>query len=374
MSVAACFVGGWGHAQPLLPVVGLARELGHRVTWAGQEAVLGRLAALGDDVVAVGPDTLGSDAMPLVPVDREMERAVMRDHFVGEFGRHRARRLGAWFDEHRPDIVVCDEVDVGAVIAAEQRGLPCVVVADIVAGRLTSDAVIGEAWRALRSAHGLDDDPVGHRRWGAIGLFPAPRGLRDPSLPWPAQLVSVRPSILGDVDAARNASSEGTLVYATLGTVFNLESGDLLDRLAVALDRCGRDTLLTVGPHVDATRFAAGPRVRVERFADHRQVFPRAAAVVFHGGSGTLVDALALGVPVVVLPMGADQPDNADRCTELGIGIVLDPLAANSDEIATAVDRVIDEPRFAASAAALAGEARTQPRLTDVDALVALLT
>jgi UDP:flavonoid glycosyltransferase YjiC (YdhE family) len=95
---------------------------------------------------------------------------------------------------------------------------------------------------------------------------------------------------------------------------------------------------------------------------------------VFHGGSGTLVDALALGVPVVVLPMGADQPDNADRCAELGVGIVLDALTANTDEIATSIDRVIDEPSFAAAATAIADEARQQPRLADVDELVECLT
>jgi UDP:flavonoid glycosyltransferase YjiC (YdhE family) len=95
---------------------------------------------------------------------------------------------------------------------------------------------------------------------------------------------------------------------------------------------------------------------------------------VFHGGSGTLVEALAFGVPVVLLPMGADQPDNADRCVELGVGTVLDPLTATADEIADAIDRVIGEPRFTAAVDVLADEARTQPAVADVTALVDLLT
>jgi hypothetical protein len=375
MSVAACFVGGWGHARPLLPVVRLARQLGHAITWAGQESVLGRLAALGDATVPIGPTTLQTEALPLLAVDRPMERSVMRDHFVTEFGDVRARALGAWFEEHRPDVVVCDEVDVGAVIAAEQRSVPCVVVADILAGRLTADDVIGDAWRTLRAAHGLDDDPTGEPRWGTLGIYPAPRSLRDPVLAWPPRLVPVRPPILDDVGELSNTAPDRSLVYATLGTVFNLESGDLLDRLAVALDRCGRRSILTVGPHVDVARFVAkAPDVRIEPFADHGQVLPRAAVVVFHGGSGTLVEALAFGVPVVVLPMGADQPDNADRCVELGVGTVLDPLTATADEIADAIDRVIGEPRFTAAVDVLADEARTQPAVADVTALVDLLT
>ena len=55
-----------------------------------------------------------------------------------------------------------------------------------------------------------------------------------------------------------------------------------------------------------------------------------------HGGSGTIVDALSLGIPVVVLPMGADQVDNADRCEALGTNIALDPLTATLTEIADA--------------------------------------
>jgi UDP:flavonoid glycosyltransferase YjiC (YdhE family) len=95
--------------------------------------------------------------------------------------------------------------------------------------------------------------------------------------------------------------------------------------------------------------------------------------VVCHGGSGTLLAALALGIPVVVLPMGADQPDNGDRCTALGCGVVLDATVATTDEIADAVDLVAHDDRFRRSAERLAAEARSQPSLEQITELRALL-
>ena len=47
MSVLATFVGGWGHAEPLLELARLARTLGHRMTFTGQAAILPRPEALG---------------------------------------------------------------------------------------------------------------------------------------------------------------------------------------------------------------------------------------------------------------------------------------------------------------------------------------
>ena len=86
--------------------------------------------------------------------------------------------------------------------------------------------------------------------------------------------------------------------------------------------------------------------MRVEQFVPQHEVLGHCDAVVCHGGSGTLIAALSLGVPVVVLPMGADQPDNADRCEELGVGIVLDALTAEPATISAAVRAVTTESQL----------------------------
>jgi UDP:flavonoid glycosyltransferase YjiC (YdhE family) len=366
----ATFVGGWGHAEPLLPFAELARSAGHEVTFMGQPAILPRLAERGFRTGSVGPVTLGDRRRPLVPVDRARERQVMRDHFVIEFGTQRAARLGDVFAAERPQLVVCDEVDVGAVVAAERLAIPCVSVDVIAAGVLTSPAVVGAAWQHLRMALGVPVDPRCERLGGDLALSPVPRSFREGAVASPGRRRWVRPPL---IDALAGTAG-GPVVYATLGTVFNIESGDLLERLVAALELVAEPALLTTGPHIDAAELqAVHPGVRIEPYVPVHEALSGCRAVVCHGGSGTLIAALSCGVPVVVLPMGADQPDNADRCTALGVGITLDAVAARPRDIAAAVASVLDDATYARAAGELAAEARRQPRLEDVSEVLALL-
>ena len=368
--MVAAFVGGWGHAEPLLAVARLATAMGHEVTFAGQEAIVPRLAALGYRTETVGPVTLATTRLPLLPVDRDGERRVLADHFVARFGRQRVESLPPVFERAGATMVVCDEVDVGAVVAAERAGLPCVTVNVLASGRMATPAVVGAAWAGLRAAAGLGPDPDLARFGGDLAVVPVPRSFRDPAATPAGPHRFVRPGVF---DGA-GAEPPSRRVYATLGTIFNLESGDLVERLIAAAGLIEADVLVTIGPFLDPADLpAAAPRVRVEEFVPQGEVLPGAGAVVCHGGSGTLVAALALGVPVVVLPMGADQPDNADRVAELGVGIVLDPLTATPADIATATTTVLDDGRYRAAASALAREAAAQPPLAEVEALLALL-
>ena len=377
MRVLASFVGGWGHAEPMLPLAKWARDLGHRVTFAGQSAVIGRLRALGFDTVAVGPDTLASVAQPLVPVDRSAEQAVMRDHFVTRFGQERARAIGSLCDRERPDLVICDQVDVGSVVAAEVRGIPCVTVTVLAAGLLMMPIVVGLAWNALRHEFSLDLDPNAERLGGGLVIAPIPRSLRSPRCSVPSTNRFVRPPILDEVATANHVGTP-PLVYATLGTVFNMECGDLLARLIEAMnalsDSNDVDVVITTGPGIDPSQLPSPrPRVRVEEFVPQRELLGHCRAVVSHAGSGTLAAVLSLGIPVVALPMGADQPDNADRCTELGVGITLDPLTVTPAEIVESTQAALHLPELRTAAAMLAKEAASQPRLRGVPELRQLL-
>lgn len=374
----ATFVGGWGHAEPLVPLARWAEQLGHRVSFAGQAACADDLTRLGFEVDAVGPDTLAAAPRPLVPVDRVAEQAVVRDHFVARFGRARASELGALFDREHVGLVICDEVDVGAIVAAEQRGIPCVTVNVIAAGALTAPAVVGSAWDALRQAHGLAPDPACHRIGGDLVLAPVPRSFRSPTTTTPTILRFVRPPVLDEMHSHVEDPGGRALVYVTLGTVFNVESGDLLARLVQAMNLVSLthlvEVVITVGDHVAVDELPPpGPAVRVERFVPQRELLGRCRAVVCHAGSGTLVSALSLGLPVVVLPLGADQPDNADRCQELGVGVALDPVTVSAHDLAAATEAVLHDEHFTGAAAELAREARSQPGIRSLPELQRLI-
>jgi MGT family glycosyltransferase len=366
--VIASFVGGWGHAEPLLPLAAWASRLGHHVSFAGQAALRERLVAMGYGFDVVGPDTLATKPQPLVPVDREAERIVMCEHFMAHYGRIRAALLGELFDRERVEMVISDEVDFGAVIAAERHGIPCVTVNVIAAGLLTSPSVVAAEWRALRRDHGLAPDPGTVRIGGDVVIAPLPRSLRSPEAPALPTTHFVRPPILDHGPPASETGAGRSLVYVTLGTVFNLESGDLLTRLVRAMNRLSTiedlDVVITTGPNVRADQLPPpAPGVRIEAFVPQRELLGRCRAVVCHAGSGTIVDALSLGIPIVALPLGADQPDNADRCEALGAGVTLDPITATIDQIADATNAVLHDSLFIQGAGALAAEARTQPGL-----------
>jgi UDP:flavonoid glycosyltransferase YjiC (YdhE family) len=103
-------------------------------------------------------------------------------------------------------------------------------------------------------------------------------------------------------------------------------------------------------------------------------VLGHAAAAVVHGGSGSTLGAIAAGVPLVVVPLFADQPQNARRVAEVGAGLAVEP--AREDPEATvaplreALERVLAEPDFGERARALADELRGEPA---VDEAVPLL-
>ena len=83
----------------------------------------------------------------------------------------------------------------------------------------------------------------------------------------------------------------------------------------------------------------------------------QAAAVVTHGGHGTVVRALAADVPLVVLHHGRDQADNAARVTARGAGLSVKRTASPA-AIAKAVSRVLDDPSYRAGAARLGASIR----------------
>ena len=111
---------------------------------------------------------------------------------------------------------------------------------------------------------------------------------------------------------------------------------------------------MTTGPAIGVDEISAPPNVIVVASAPHSQVLPHAAAVITHGGHGTVLKTLAAGVPLVVMPLGRDQPDNAARVAHHGAGLRV-RRSAKPGTIAAATRRVLDEPRFAAAARRLAG-------------------
>jgi hypothetical protein len=107
--------------------------------------------------------------------------------------------------------------------------------------------------------------------------------------------------------------------------------------------------VVTTGPAVDPTALRSSHNVSIVQSAPHREVLWQAALAITHGGHGTVMKALAAGVPIVVLPHGRDQADTAARVTARGAGVAL-ARTASPDAIGRAVQRVLQHDSYRAAA------------------------
>jgi UDP:flavonoid glycosyltransferase YjiC (YdhE family) len=263
-----------------------------------------------------------------------------------------------------PDVIVRDEADMGALIVAERLGVPYATVLNNAGGGLLRASRPVAALDALRAEHGLAPDPELEALDRHLVLSPYPPSLRDPADPLPATAHGYRAAEApGAVPPVIAALPDGRpVVYVTLGTIFNTESGDLFARVLAGVRELPVEVVVTVGRSMDPAEVGPQPaNVHVERYVPQAAVLPRCAAVVAHAGSGIVLGALEHGLPLVCLPMGADQPLNAARCTALGVGPTLDPLAATAEDVWAATAAVLEDPAHRAAAARLQAEIAALP-------------
>jgi UDP:flavonoid glycosyltransferase YjiC (YdhE family) len=101
-----------------------------------------------------------------------------------------------------------------------------------------------------------------------------------------------------------------------------------------------------------------------------REVMPHAAAMVCHGGSGSVTMGLAAGMPMAVLPLFADQPWNAERVAAIGAGIALERGPEGVAGLRDAVSKLIIDPAYRANAASVADEMGAMPPVDLAPAIV----
>ncbi|UJW30071.1 glycosyltransferase [Saccharothrix sp. AJ9571] len=367
MRILFTFAGGTGHFNPLAPIARAAEAAGHQIAFTGQAALLETVRAAGFTAFDTGGDTFGSrERRPLAEIDLDQEEQALREGYARRVAGERCPRIIELCRHWRADVVVCDEADFGAVVAAESLGLPHATVLVIAAGSLIRPGLVGEPLNELRARHGLDPDPEMAMLGRHLVLSPFPPSYRDPafSLPPTARSLTFDP-VVPDVPAPDWLRTDAPTVYFTLGTVFNTESGDLFHRVLTGLRELPVNVVMTVGPHIDPAEFGPQPdSVRIERYIPQASLLPWCTAMVSHGGSGSVLGALAHGMPMVLLPLGADQPHNAERCAQLGVARVLDAMTASSAEIAAATEDVLHEDGYRQAAGRLRDEIAGLPDAT----------
>lgn len=165
------------------------------------------------------------------------------------------------------------------------------------------------------------------------------------------------------------------LVLVSFSTLYQAQE-PVLRRVVSALEALpALRAVVTLGPQLDpAAVTSSAENVRVLKSASHDALMPHLAAMVTHAGHGSAIRPVLAGVPLLCLPMGRDQPDNAARIAARGAGLRLDP-SASPEEIGAGVTRLVEEPGFRDAARCWGAEIRAETEAAGdvaVDALGAL--
>lgn len=214
---------------------------------------------------------------------------------------------------------------------------------------LLTDPLIAPPLNAFRRELGLA--PVHsvlgsyvHSPQRVIGLFPGWYAAPQPD--WPAQtrltgfpLYDERGhSALDPVLAKFLESGEPPIAFTPGSAMWSGHS--FLEHAARACQLLGKRGLLLTRHREHLPQSLPDGVIHVD-YAPFSELLPRCAALVHHGGIGTTAQALAAGVPQLVVPHAHDQPDNAQRVVSLGVGRKLEPREFRAPLIARVLEELI---------------------------------
>jgi UDP:flavonoid glycosyltransferase YjiC (YdhE family) len=248
-------------------------------------------------------------------------------------------------------------------------------------GRMIPPAVVaaaGPVTEPLWRAAGLDPEPSSGMFRG-IFVDIAPPSFQSEKVPEGVRVAPVR-SVSLDAPSTERAPEwleqlpDRPTVYVTLGTVHNdLAIFRLLLEAFADLD-C--NVIATVGQGNDPAELDPLPdNARVERYISQALVLPHASVVVNHGGSGSTLAALAHGLPILFVPQGADQFENAAQVQALGGGLRILPDELTAPAVRAALESLLADASYREQAQKVAAEIAAMPEPSAlvpvlVDALV----
>ena len=387
-----------GNAPPQLAVTRLLVERGHEVRVLAHAAARERIESTGAEFVAF------ERTLPTLDITRR-DTDTLRDWdtrtrfgagrrllvngllaFVLDTTRDCAEALREW----PADVVAFDWMLTGAAVAAEGAGLPAIALVHC-PYPLPLDGVppLFAGLRPWRGPAGVLRDRLLNRivtrALAATGLPVLNKARKEQGLArldsWADQLLGAREICVmtapeldfssgGALQANVHyvgpafepysrewsspwpASNQDPLVVVSFSTSY-MNQSDMVQRVLDAVASLPVRVLLTAGPALDAGTLRIPANTRVEAYVPHRGVFPQAALVVTHAGWQTINAALADGVPLVCMPDGRDQPDNAIRVLAAGAGVRV-RKSASAVKLRRAISGALADPQLKRAAQTMA--------------------
>ncbi|HEU5330563.1 MAG TPA: glycosyltransferase [Thermomicrobiales bacterium] len=365
---------GAGHWRPLAPFAQALAAAGHEVAFASTPVACEDIARHGLRCFPVGDDEWWRQSQRPPPAETEQADAVAVNYFV-PLAERRLPALLTLGRDWRPDLIVREQTEFAGCLAAEALGLPHATVQVSAFRGAALDQVVAAPLNRLRADLGLPPDPALAMLYRYLLVLPFPPRYQEPAIPLPPTAHFVR-HIAFDLDhpgetlPAWIANLPHPIVYATLGTAYNRTPGVFPAILASLRDEPVH-LIATVNHNQNPADFGDQPaHIQLARYLPQSLVFLQCDLVVTHGGSGTVRTALSAGLPLVILPIAADQPDNARRCAALGVARVVAPRQRTPAAIRAAVHDVLSNPTYRQRAEQLRDEMQALPGPDYVTALL----
>ncbi|MGC4064041.1 MAG: glycosyltransferase [Polyangiaceae bacterium] len=376
-----------GHLHPMVPIALAAATHGHEVVFATSRRFADRVQALGFRVIVAGYDWLESEAAESFPElstlgFEEVNRFFMQELFTDRLARPMVRDLVRFIHEERPQVVVRETWEFAGALAAEICGIPHAVISAGLNFRIWQH-MVRDTLAERRYEYGLAPDPTLGFLERHLVLDHVPNALHfpDPALPDTRQPVG-RALFDGKGPSSDELprTFDAPIVYVTAGTVFNRIPGYFETIIEALADAQVRVVITTGRPKEETAAFTTSSlpkNVTVARYIPQSQILQQSAVMISHGGFNTILGAVQQGVPVITVPIAADQGQNGARMAATGCGICLPfhpgvagfPCCAelksappfSIESVRESVRRILLERSFAVNSRALQLQALAMP-------------
>lgn len=362
-----------GHFNPIVPLARAASRAGHNVAIATAAELGHRVEAAGFEFHATGIGMLEQietarsrypEASAITDGRERFEDFVPR-MLAGVAAPARARDLIPLVARWKPDVIVHDEAEFAAPIAAKVAGVPWASHSVVLRRPLRMAHLAAEIIAPLAERNNVDaDDMAGLYRF--LHFDACPPSLQPPDSPYIPTAQLLRNT--EDQDTAAGDSLPAWIadlpkrptVYVTLGTLFN-RNLDVLTTLLRAISSEAVNVIATVGVENVAALEPQPANVHLAGYIPLSLLLPYLDIVVTQGGT-SILPALGRGLPLLVVPQGADQFHNADACVAAGVALALQPHEVSTDAVGIAIRRLMGDPQFAQAARDMAREVASMPR------------
>jgi UDP:flavonoid glycosyltransferase YjiC (YdhE family) len=360
-----------GHVLPLIPLATALRDAGHEVVVATGPEGLEAARSYGFDVRDVAPrlrigPLFGRQALAHPLQARLAASGEEREpRFVGVLfaavGARMADGIVALADQWKPQVVIAEPLAAIGALAAARCAVPLVLVNMTLFDAEQLYAVTAARLLPAAHRHGVERLPE-----PAEVLVTAPAGLVGHQRGRP-----MRPApSTGGRDAPEEFTRRGARprIIVSRSTVPDPLPDRLMSCVASAAEAADVEVVLA-RPDRRVLRRTLPPNVRTAAFLPFHLVFPAADGTVHHGGAGTVLTALAAGIPQIVVPGTGDRAVNAALVAARGAGLALPARQIT----AAALERLVDDPCLARAAREVAEEIAGMPAPAElVEPLAAL--